>query len=75
MIFVTSSELSKSYNNQLQDLEKDMKETEAALSVSLTLPHIQESKGMSDEHFLNLPCGENTAETDRRAECTEPSSA
>lgn len=28
------------------------------------LPHIQESKRMSDEHSLNLPCGENTAETD-----------
>lgn len=39
------------------------------------LPHIQESKRMSDEHILNLPCGENTAETDWRAECTEPSSA
>lgn len=52
-----------------------MKETEATLSVSRALPHIQESKGMSAEHILNLPCGENLAGADRRAECTEPSPA
>lgn len=75
IIFITSSELSKSYKHQLQDLEKDMKETEATLSVSRALPHIQESKGMSAEHILNLPCGENLAGADRRAECTEPSPA
>lgn len=54
IIFVTSSELSQSYKHQLEDLEKDMKETEAALSVSLTSPPIQESKGMSDGHCPNL---------------------
>lgn len=75
IIFITSSELSKSYKHQLQDLEKDMKQTEATLSVSRALAHSQESEGTSHEHILNLPCAENLAGADRRAEWTEPSPA
>lgn len=75
IIFLTSSELSKSYKHQLQDLEKDMKQTEATLSVSPALAHSQESEGTSHERILNLPCGENLAGADRRAEWTEPSPA
>lgn len=41
----------------MQNLEKDLKETEAALSVSWLLPHIQESKEMSGKCFLNILFG------------------
>lgn len=71
-MFLTSLELSKSYKHQLQDLDKDMKETEAAFSVSVTLANIQSSEGMRDVDVLNLSV---PAERDRRAECAEPSSA